>query len=195
MFLLLINGVVIATGCDDSTNKRSDKPLASATPINSVKQDKQTQAPANAIKGDFNGDGSRDYAWLVKPAIDDTAMECIGACVCYIKFSDSTIAPIKIEPCIGGDPANLGDLNRNGGDEIGLLPDWFTSCWHNYKVFTFKNKQWTYAVDPFPTHCSQWEDSINPIRIDPKKPGNVIISYSVMTDADLVVKTKSVPIR
>ncbi|WP_201982862.1 hypothetical protein [Hymenobacter rubidus] len=36
-------------------------------------------------------------------------------------------AAIPMRNCIGGQPDNLGDLNDNGGDEVGLRPDWFAS--------------------------------------------------------------------
>ena len=67
-------------------------------------------------------------------------MDCIGDCVCYIKFSDPTIPAITTNGyCISGIPDNLGDLNKDGKDEIGLVPDWFTSCWRCYYVWTLKN--------------------------------------------------------
>lgn len=151
--------------------------------------------PKNAIKGDFNGDGKPEFAWLVPPKESECDGDCSGNCTSYIKFSDRSIPSIKVEMCIDGDPANLGDLNRNGNDEIGLLPGWCTSCWRGYNVYTFKNGKWIFAVNPFPTHCNQWEEGVKPIEIDPKKAGNVLIRYSVNTEDDIVTKTKSVKIK
>jgi hypothetical protein len=110
-------------------------------------------------------------------------------------FSDSSIPSIKIKMCIGGNPTNLGDLNENGTDEIGLLPDWCTSCWRSYNVYTLENDKWIFAVDPIITHCNQWEEGIKPIEIDPDKAGNVLIRYSEFTEKDIVTKTKSVPVK
>jgi hypothetical protein len=90
-------------------------------------QSVKTNIPNDAIKGDFNGDGILDYMWLVKPKMDDDGNSCIGDCISYIKFSDQNIPSIKVEDCIHGTPSNEGDLNKNGGDEIGLLPGWFQS--------------------------------------------------------------------
>jgi hypothetical protein len=159
-----------------------------------VAKAKEIEIPKNAIKGDFNGDGAPDYAWLVPPGESECG-DCSGNCTSYIKFSDSSIPSIKVEMCIDGNPDNLGDLNKNGTDEIGLLPGWCTSCWRAYNVYTFKNGKWIFAVAPFSTHCNQWEEGIKPIEIDPNKKGNVLIRYSELTGDDIVTKTKSVQIK
>lgn len=163
----------------------TDKNLAKA---------KDIKIPKDAVKGDFNGDGLLDYAWLVPPKESECG-DCSGNCTSYIKFSDIAIPSIKIEMCIDGIPTNLGDLNKNGNDEIGLLPGWCTSCWRAYNVYTFKNNKWIFAVEPFSTHCNQWEEGIKPIEIDPNKNGNVLIRYSELTGDDILTKTKSVQIK
>lgn len=164
----------------------TDKTLAEA---------KEIQIPKDAVKGDFNGDGKLDYTWLVAPKINGEGDDCVGSCISYIKFSDKSIPSIKIENCISGSPTNLGDLNKNGMDEIGLLPGWFTSCWRNYNVYTLKNTKWIFAVPPFSTHCNQWDEGIKPIEIDLNKKGNVLIKYSEHTGVDIVTKTKSISIK
>ncbi|MBL0202185.1 MAG: hypothetical protein IPP81_19115 [Chitinophagaceae bacterium] len=123
---------------------------------------KDVVIPKDAVKGDYNGDGVLDYAWLVPPNKSECE-ECGGNCTSYIKFSDNSIPSIKVEMCIGGTPTNLGDLNKNGSDEIGMLPGWCTSCWRDYIVYTYKNDKWIFAVEPFSTHCNQWEEGIKPI--------------------------------
>lgn len=150
--------------------------------------------PKDAVKGDFNGDGKLDYMWLQAPKLKKNEMDCVGECTSYIKFSDPTIPSIEVENCIGGDPSNLGDLNKNGTDEIGLLPRWFTSCWSAYHVWTFKNGAWINAVASFSTHCNQWDEGIKPIEVDLNKEGNVIIRYSEHTGDDIVTKSKSIKI-
>ncbi|MEZ4951929.1 MAG: hypothetical protein R2784_21420, partial [Saprospiraceae bacterium] len=107
----------------------------------------------------------------------------------YIKFSDSSIPSISIKSCIGGQPTNLGDLNNNGSDEIGLLPEWCTSCWRNYYVWTLKNNQWIYAVDPFSTHCNQWDEGVTPIEIDYQNEGYVLIRFTDMTNFKTITKS------
>lgn len=162
----------------------TDKNLAKA---------KEIKIPKDAIKGDFNGDGTLDYMWLVPPKTEE--MGCSGDCISTIKFSDPTIPQIRVENCISGTPHNLGDLNKDGTEEIGLLPGWFTSCWHSYYVWTLKNSQWVYAVDPFSTHCNQWDEGIKPIEIDLNRDGYVLIRYTDFERGDIVVKTESVRIK
>jgi hypothetical protein len=155
---------------------------------------KEMNIKTDTIKGDFNGDGMLDYAWVV-PATDPECQDCKDNYTSYIKFSDIHFPSIKVKDCIGGTLTNLGDLNKNGTDEIGFLPWKYAGCWSAYNVYTLETNQWVFAVEPFPTHCDQWEDGANPIGIDSNKAGNVIISYSELVDSDIVVKTKSVPIR
>lgn len=157
------------------------------------KSENKTTIPKGAIRGDFNGDGILDYMWLQAPKIKGEG-ECIGECNSFIKFSDPTINSIEVPNCIGGYPTNEGDLNKNGTDEIGLEPLWFSSCWSSYFVWTIKNGGWINAVEPFPTHCNQWDEGIKPIEIDFNKEGNVIIRYSEHTGEDIVTKFKSLKI-
>ncbi len=149
--------------------------------------------PSDAISGDFNGDGELDYMWLQEPELTASNEDCVGECVSYIKFSDLSIPEIEVTNSIGGTPSNLGDLNSDGTDEIGLLPAWFSSCWREYFVWTFKNESWEYAVNPFNTHCNQWDEGIRPIEIDPSRSGNVIIRYSEQ-DEDFEIVTRSMSI-
>ena len=107
-------------------------------------------------------------------------------------FSNDKIPPIKLENCIGGTPVNEGDLNNDGADEIGILPEWWTSCWRDYHVYTFRNNEWKYVVAPFATHCNQWEEGVDAIKKDDSKQGYVIINYSYFTGEETVTLSKSV---
>ncbi|NDC42084.1 MAG: hypothetical protein EBZ77_11135, partial [Chitinophagia bacterium] len=157
------------------------------------KKEKADSAAAFCI-GDYNGDGKKETVTLIAPETTDD-MDCKGPCTCVLRFSDRSIPDIKLESCIGGIPVNHGDLNLNGTDELGILPSWFTSCWRAYQVFTLINNKWTFAVEPFSTHCQQWEDGVVPILKDPKVPGNALIHYMVMGDEDFKLKTKSVKVK
>ena len=132
---------------------------------------------------------------MIPPKIVANNQNCIGDCKSYIKFSDPNIPSIKVENCIGGVPTNLGDLNQNGTDEVGLLPEWFTSYWSAYYVWTYINGKWVHAVPPLSTHTNQWDKGVKPIEVDKYNSGYVTIQYSVLSGEDIVTKTKSVKIQ
>lgn len=156
--------------------------------------------PEGAVEGDYDGDGKTEYVWLVAPKLpqeggEDNFGACEGECECYLKFSNHKIPSVKIADCIGGTPVNEGDLNDDGADEIGLLPDWWTSCWRGYQVFTFRANNWKYAVKPFTTHCNQWDEKdFDPIKKDDSKKGYVIIQYADFSDEGPVTLHKSIPV-
>ena len=163
-------------------------PLAASKP-----PARPANVPKDAVAGDFDGDGRPEYVWLVPPEVTDE-MECKGACTSHLRFSKATLPAIEQLNCIGGEPTTLGDLNGDGGDEIGLLPEWFTSCWMEYFVYTYRAGRWRPLVKPFETHCNQWEAEVKPIEKDPAHPGFVLIRYTDMADTTFAVKTKSVPV-
>jgi len=158
---------------------------------------------ADEVTGHFTQKNKVETVWLVAPQINADETGCVtqsklakqGDCIASLNFSDSSIPSIKVNDCIGGTPVNLGDLDNDGLDEIGLLPEWFTSCWRNYRVYTYKKGEWILAVDPFPTHCNQWEENLQPIIKDPAKKGNVIITYSAFEGNEIVFKKKSVGVK
>lgn len=156
--------------------------------------------PDEAKIGDYNGDGKTEYVWLVPPKFPKENDEnysidsCIGMCNCVLEFSDKSIPPVPVSNCIGGIPNNEGDLNNDNADEVGILPDWWTSCWIEYQVFTYENSKWSYVIEPFSTHCNQWDSGIDAIQKDKYRDGYVIINYSMFTEDSIVTLSKSIPI-
>jgi hypothetical protein len=152
-------------------------------------------AGAESVRGDFNGDGRVENAWVV-PADMKVCKDCSGTCNSVIRFSDKTIPSIRLKSAIGAMITNHGDLNRDGADELGMLPSWCTSCWVSYSVYGMRANAWKVVVEPFSTYCDQWDQGVVPVERDPKRSGYVRIRYSEMSeDLDIVVRTKSVPIR
>jgi hypothetical protein len=154
-----------------------------------------TKLAPKIVSGDFNGDGKPDTVTLLKPKLNKEGNGCMGDCTTYIKFSDTTIRAIKVDSCIGGTLDNLGDLNGDGRDEIGLLADRFSACWKDYLVYTRKNDEWISAVPPIHTHCNQWEAHIKPIEKDSLNKGYVVVHYSDFDNSAIVNRSKIIAIK
>ncbi|MVN21183.1 hypothetical protein [Mucilaginibacter arboris] len=151
--------------------------------------------PQPKLKGSFTIKRKQQLVWLILPKIDSAKMDCIGGCAVVLKFADPKIPTIKVKGAIGGTLYNLGDLNNDGKDEVGVLHEWFNGCWNAFDVYTFKHGFWEMAVQPISTHCNQWEANLKPIVKDPAKKGFVKITYSAFENNDIVFKTKSVAVK
>ena len=199
MKLLHLSIISIAIIAFVSCNTTADKPAAVPDTVYVEKKPDSIPIPSNipegATKGDFNGDGVTEYVWLVSPKLKTDGADCEGECDCYLKFSNPAIPDLKVQQCIGGTPVNHGDLNDDKSDEIGLLRDWFSSCWSGYLVYTLKNGEWINAVETFSTHCNQWEAGVIPIEKDKINPGHVIIRYSETTEDSIALREKSVVVK
>jgi len=156
---------------------------------------KPVAIPKDAIQGDFDGDGTPEYVWLVPPEIDSTGEQCVGNCISYLTSSNPAWHTYALKQSIGGELTKFSDLGPAGRDYLGILPQWFTSCWSSYYVLTYQRGAWHEAVPPFSTHCNQWEAEVIPIARDSAHAGHVLIRYTDMASDDFAVKTKSVPLR
>ncbi|AWM33501.1 hypothetical protein [Hymenobacter nivis] len=118
-----------------------------------------TLVPAGAVKGDFDGDGAPEFAWAVPPPLTPDSMDCVGECRCVVQFSNPAIKPLAIGKYIGGALTNLGDLNDDGKDDLGVLPDWFTSCWRSYLVFSYapRTAAGPTRCRPLPCIATRWK--------------------------------------
>ena len=149
-----------------------------------------TKIPKGALKGDFDGDGKPEYAWVVKPKLKPSGEDCEGPCEVKIVFSKPSLKPITIKNSIGGNLTSWGDIACIHKDVIGFHPEWFTSCWRAYYVYTINKGEWCYLVPPFSTHCNQWEAGIKPIERVRGRKGFVKINYSAIDTADIKMRSK-----
>jgi len=150
------------------------------------------QKDTEGVFGDFDGNGTTEYAYI---KLNDCNDDCDGKCESIIYFSDKKIKSITVSPAKSGTLYNLKDLNNDGKDDIGFYPDWCTSCWHPFYVFSLVKKDWKPLVKPISTHCSQWEDDQFPIKKDPKKKGFVIVTSSQFIDDDIKIVTKKIKVQ
>ena len=160
--------------------------------------------PKGAVRGDFDGDGVAEYVWLVPPRLladthtasaEDVDFGCVGPCTSVLRCSNPAFKPYRLSQSIGGELTRFAHLGSGRRDYLGILPDWFTSCWRAYYVLTYRQGRWQLGVPTFDTYCNQWEPPVVPIERDRRVPGHVLIRYSTLEHDDIVVKTKSVPLK
>ena len=73
---------------------------------------KSSNVPDEAIRGDYDGDGTFEYMWVQSPKLSQVDMDCVGECTSYIRFNDKFISPIPIENAI----------ERRCNDHMPLVP-------------------------------------------------------------------------
>ena len=94
--------------------------------------------------GDVNHDGMVDSAIVFSPLINETALyECADdSCMTFVQFN-FTDELLMHTGAIGFIQFwNAGDLNDDGYDELGVIPDWFTSCWSALYVYSHFEDGW-----------------------------------------------------
>jgi len=131
----------------------------------------------STITGDFNGDGKKDSLMLenfelllqqhVNYKIDGFSFV----------FSDKTISNLDVSGNLQYIIKNEGDLDGDGGDEIGFLYGWYTSGCRNYNVFTLKNNQWENLIEVEST-LDMRRAGIVPVEKDPEQEGVILIRSS-----------------
>ena len=148
------------------------------------------KSETKGILGDYNGDGKKEYAYS---KVSDCSDDCSGKCITTVYFSDKNLKPFTIKNAKNGDLYNLKDLNDDGKDELGFYPNWCTSCWQSFYVYTIKKDGFKYLVDPIVTHCIQWNDDKLPI--EKGKKGYVKITTSVSKNNDIKSVSKLVKLK
>ncbi len=142
--------------------------------------------------GDYNGDGKLEIAVCVPPEDLNWDEQTYNEnSKCRIVFTDDNIPFIDADNSLGGKPQNLGDLDGDGKDEIGLWKVWFTSCWHKYYVWTLKGGSWTYLIEPFEIHCNLWDEKGEDFLPVVRRGNNQVEIYYSDWDEDNLFGTKS----
>lgn len=151
-----------------------------------------SNAQNDGIHGDFDGDGNIEYAYMTYPDMEENFEDIdFNDLVTVIHFSKESIPPIEIGCCVGGLLQNLGDLNDDGRDEIGLWMGWMTSCWHEYLSWKLDGNTWSPLTESLAIHCDLWDEhgaDFKPIqRIDGKR---VKVYYNGTADEGIPTKSK-----
>lgn len=148
---------------------------------------------SKGVLGDYNGDGKKEYAYS---KVSDCSEDCSGKCETTVYFSDKKLKPFTIKNSKNGDLYNVKDLNNDGKDEIGFYPNWCTSCWQSFYVFTLRKDGFKYLVKPILTHCIQWNDDKKlPIEKVKNKKGFVKITSSITEKEEIKTVSKIVKLK
>jgi hypothetical protein len=140
------------------------------------------------MQGDFDGDGKRETAYLGRPSKLDS-IDCMRRCKCKIQFFSPKIPDLIVPESYGGQMVNEGDLNQDGGDEIGFLVDWYSPCWRTYHVYTLRDGVWKDAIMPLRLHCRIWENEKDLVIPVAKKAGWVDVFSQIHHDGGSGVST------
>lgn len=155
------------------------------------------------VYGDFDGDGKKEYAYLVYPKTyinkdgDFVYKGMPKPAYTYIKFSKKSIPLIKIKDCLGGKLQNLGDLNGDKRDDIGLWYDWLSSDWHPYGAWMLRGNTWCMVAKPLEIHGMMWDKKGNNFKpIQKAGLGKVKIYYNSWSKdyEQILIKLKVVSI-
>lgn len=118
--------------------KESDK----VTDINIAK--KKNAIPSDAIRGDFDGDGTIDHVWI-EGKYDDEGYT-IGKM--RLRSENKNLDGLTWEAPRGVFLANVGDLNNSNRDFLGAIP-LYDSNWTIYEVYGWKDGKWKSVLEPF----------------------------------------------
>lgn len=74
---------------------------------------------------------------------------------------NSNIKPLNVDITINPIMTNVGDLDGNGTDELGVFTDWHSSNWCGFYVYTFTDGEWKQLITTIDIHRDHYKDSLN----------------------------------
>jgi hypothetical protein len=132
-----------------------------------------------SITGDFNGNGKIDTMEMdfdaIWEKIHKEKIDVISLDGFDFIFSDKTIPKLEVwgNPCYT--IKNEGDLDGDGGDEIGFLYGWDVSGCRSYTVFTLKNNKWEMLIEGVFLPEVMRMMGIVPVEKDPEQEGVILV--------------------
>ncbi len=109
----------------------------------------QTPTVGTSVQGDFDGDGIKEFAFVVQtkeghgnPVEDGTPAEF------SINFSNAKFKAIDVG-CCSARLINEGDLNGDGKEELSVYQAPMNGITYSMSTFTLVNSSWTVAIETF----------------------------------------------
>jgi hypothetical protein len=145
-------------------------------------------ATTSRIKGDYDGNGTKENAWITYKTVGNTNH-------CYINFSDAKLKRLQFNQCYAAIVTNKGDINGNKTDELSIVPGYITSNWQHIEVYGQKSGVWSrLAYEAF--HLNLYDQGMNEVIKKSSKKGYVKLKYTdVKDDGEWVNTIKTVKLR
>ena len=98
------------------------------------------------LLGDLNHDHLNDTVFVTNPLYvgeeDMSKYDCIDKnCSATVRFSNG-LPKIELPNAIGAEIENLGDLDKDGYDELLLVRQWFIGCRTNMYFYAIEKNNW-----------------------------------------------------
>ena len=151
-----------------------------------TKIDTEGNSYSAIISGDFNGDGKKDY--LTVDSFDIQTLVYNYNDISFV-FSDKKIPKLKKSRDGTYMIKNIGDLDGDGGDEIGYFAARYPKEYNQYTVYTLKNNKWRELISISAT-LDMLATGIIPIEKDPELD-SVLMVRSSMYGAVVYYKSRT----
>ena len=115
---------------------------------------------SDTIVGDFNGDGKKEEVYFISDTVfyeGEYATNWAFQGGFTSVFSDKSIPNFDNYANWIGPLHNLGDLNGDGRDEMGIYISYFFA-WGAYEVWFFNGTEWTELIASYPLHRDVFEE-------------------------------------
>lgn len=200
--LFYVISVFLVASCGSKSQQHTNKD-SKLQQCAQVEDDPLTQYRDTLI-GRFNG---IDIDTIICEPIDSLSSKEDGHNGGYhdkwrVYATKGSVKDLFIGYTIGIDLVYEGDLDGNGTEEWGYVTQWPTSNWIRYNIFTVKNKEWEYLIEPTSIFLGDIDITnsgtitSDEIAQRSKKKGFVNIKFSdIRNDGEFLLKDTLIRVR
>ena len=141
-------------------------------------QESNMKIPADAISGDFDGDGKREHLWIEAKYDDEGYIKGVAK----LRSDNKALEGLSWNATRGVTLENLGKISDSKKDFLGVVPE-FDSSWSQFYTYVFSNGKWKQPLEAF----TIWEGDEDYKRVTKAKsgtPGYVGIYFNNMNDPE-----------